>query len=246
MKQKYYENKWLDRTLLQSHKEEVRALLAKSFTEDGLPIVVKSRTKFSSAFARVPLIADSEMNIMNDDEEEEIKEQLNTVPNPYITHPVGLTLPPPPPVSSVSPVERASMESTRSSLSYKSASSSYSQTQEDYVSSSRRRISSSRNSVTSSGRESLDSTHFSSAASASSNGTTLTAEEIADRCKITVDSNDILPSGLMDEKVQIDDEPIVEQKMHLPAQINVAAANKDFVQYYQQKQHQQQQVPLKV
>ncbi|KAI7889700.1 uncharacterized protein EV154DRAFT_272040 [Mucor mucedo] len=57
MRQKYYENKWLDRALLLSHKEKVRALLAKQFTEDGLPIVTKPRTKLLSGFSRVPLIA---------------------------------------------------------------------------------------------------------------------------------------------------------------------------------------------
>ncbi|KAI7901600.1 uncharacterized protein BX663DRAFT_98863 [Cokeromyces recurvatus] len=72
MRQKYYENKWLDHALLQKHKEEVRAIISKSFTEDGLPIITKSKGKIgTTGFARIPLIADSEMNIMHDDNNEE-------------------------------------------------------------------------------------------------------------------------------------------------------------------------------
>lgn len=97
MREKYQEQKWLDRALLQSHKEEVRDLIAKSFNEDGLPIVTKKadKKKIAPGFSRLPLIADSEMNIMDDEDEEEEEENngyesrvtnMNILPNFSMVH----------------------------------------------------------------------------------------------------------------------------------------------------------------
>lgn len=46
MRQKYYENKWLDRNLLLSHNQQIRHLISQSFTEDGQPI--KPSTKLAT------------------------------------------------------------------------------------------------------------------------------------------------------------------------------------------------------
>lgn len=259
MRQKYYENKWLDHALLQSHKEKVRAMLAKMFTEDGLPIFTKSRAKGISGFSRVPLIADSEMNIVHDDEEEEqsqLEQECIAVagpPAPIVVAngyngPTTFDLPPP-----TSPTAgRASMESNYSAFSAKSSTSVHSQVQEDYISKHRRSFSSSHRSVGSS-RDSMDSTHFSTASGTSSGASILSAEEIAERCRSSIDSNSSQP-------LKCDTPPVIQekpaptqqkQKQQLNAlQINVVEANKQFNHYQTQQQEQyyqhQQQQQLKV
>lgn len=252
MRQKYFENKWLDCTLLQAHKEKVRTLLAKQFTEDGLPIVTKSRTKIVSGFARVPLIADSEMNIIKDDDEDEDLDQDHVVASPSApvmtipecNNPITFAIPP-----LASPTGRASMESNYSSFSAKSSASVHSQPQEDYVGSNRRRVGSSKRSV-SSGRDSMDSTCFSTTSSVSSSGANvLTAEEIAERCRSSIESKDFIAQEILPTKEEtlpieepvLPEAPIkeVEQKVAPSLQINVAQANRDYVQFqkYQHKQH---------
>lgn len=264
MRQKYYENKWLDRALLLSHKEKVRTLLAKQFTEDGLPIVTKPRTKLLSGFSRVPLIADNEMNIMKDDDEDEEEfgqDQIApAMPIPDCTNPVTFAIPP-----FASPTGRGSMESEYSSFSAKSTSS----VQEDYVSSKRRSTGTSkRNSAVSSARDSMDSTSFSSTSSVSSSGATvLTAEEIAERCRSSIESKDFIaqeilpstPEPVMEEPVIVQEEvnPVKEfQAAPLPIHItptksmmhvtpvkttslnvNVAQATREHVPKYQHQQH---------
>ncbi|KAI9357886.1 hypothetical protein BD770DRAFT_91529 [Pilaira anomala] len=256
MRQKYFENKWLDHALLQSHKDKVRTMLAKQFTEDGLPIVTKSRSKMVSGFSRIPLIADNEMNFMKDDKEEEVNVEVpvnastSSVPVDA-THEFNsshsLNIPPPP----TTPTGRASMESNHSSLSAKSFVSAQSQPQEDYVSSKRRSMNSNRNS-TESTRYSISSTENSCGA------TVLTAEQIAERCRNTIASKDFLVveedlpiqevSSLnisLDHPVEELPDPVksvVEQKTMPSLKINVAQANKAFVH----SQRQEENKPLKV
>lgn len=43
MRQKYYENKWLDRNLLFTHNQQIRHLISQSFTDDGQPIKPNTR-----------------------------------------------------------------------------------------------------------------------------------------------------------------------------------------------------------
>ncbi|KAI8641074.1 hypothetical protein BD408DRAFT_222990 [Parasitella parasitica] len=125
MKQKYYDFKWLDRALLQSHAEDVRALIAKSFTEDGLPIVTKSRSRIIPGFSRIPLIGGSVMNVMPGDEDEDYIESsaIYDENGPYVVpeHSVSQTLPRPPqqpitsfPMPPTSPICRSSMDSNNS------------------------------------------------------------------------------------------------------------------------------------
>jgi hypothetical protein len=250
MRQKYYENKWLDQALLQSHKEKVRAMLSKMFTEDGLPIVTKSRTKLVPGFARVPLLTDGEMNIMHDDEEEQsqLGQDCITVsgpPTPIIAtpeynNPAVFSLPPP-----TSPIGRASMESNYSAFSAKSSISVHSQPQEEYISKQCRSVSSSHRSVSSS-RDSMDSTHFSAASGTSSGASVLTAEEIAERCRNSIDSNSSQPSKCNNYIIEEDLAPTQEQKPLPSLQINVAEANKQFNLYQEQQQEQYYQQQLKV
>ncbi|GAA5797034.1 hypothetical protein HPULCUR_002412 [Helicostylum pulchrum] len=267
MRQKYYESKWLDRALLQTHKDKVRSLLAKQFTEDGLPIVTKSRTKIVSGFSRVPLIADSEMNIMKDDDDEEYVESsciaASTPPTTVNTtseynNPRAFALPPP-----ASPVGRASTESSHSSFSAKSFVSTKSQPQEDYVSSKRRSMNSN--------RSSSDSARSSTSTPATSCGASLlTAEEIAERCRSSIESKDFVAEEILpqtEEAVQaeqavqavqaeptalpvVEEVPVpikeVEQKAVPSLKINVAQANKSFVQSQQREQSRQLKSPTLV
>ncbi|KAI8081128.1 hypothetical protein BDF21DRAFT_418443 [Thamnidium elegans] len=260
MRQKYFENKWLDRALLQSHKDKVRSLLAKQFTEDGLPIVTKSRTKIVSGFSRVPLIADSEMNIMkddDDDDEEYVESSCISVsipPAPVNTaseynSPRAFALPPP-----TSPIGRASTESSHSSFSAKSFVSAKSQPQEDYVSSKRRSMNSNRSST--------DSARSSTSTPATSCGASiLTAEEIAERCRSSIESKDFVAEEILpqtEEAVQaepsalpvVEEVPVpikeVEQKAVPSLKINVVQANKSFVQFQQREQSRQLKSPTLV
>lgn len=211
MRQKYYENKWLDRALLQSHKEEVRSLIAKSFTEDGLPIVTKSRTRMIPGFSRVPLIADNEMNIMHDDEDEGIVESsvlqnddttivapsvaMHSVPvigmpeysvpqQPQTSyHTASVTTSPTSPV-----VGRSSIESTDS---YSSAASSqngsiYSyRTSQDMV---RNNTHGNTTSSIISNRQSTEIGTSQPAVTTSDESIVLTPEQIAERCRSSIDS----------------------------------------------------------
>lgn len=133
MRKKYFEQKWLDRALLQSHKEEVRALIAKSFTEDGLPIVTKKSNtkKMLPGFSRLPLIADNEMNIMHDDEDEE-EEEVYKAPSPLnrptsqsMSHPLDTA---PQQLEAYETMDRTSVDSQRSGTSTSSSGSIYSNT----------------------------------------------------------------------------------------------------------------------
>lgn len=249
MRQKYYENKWLDHALLISHQEKVRLLLAKQFTGDGLPIVTKSRTRLVSGFARVPLVADNDMNIMKgdqaDDDDEFGQDQIApAMAIPDCATPVTFAIPP-----FASPTGRDSMESEYSSFSAKSIAS----VQEDYVSSKRRSTVSSKHSV-SSARDSMDSTSFSSTSSVSSSGVTvLTAEQIAERCRSSIASKDFIAQETLPNQPPMMEEPVYVQetmaaptikKMEfapvnlnvgqaMPLQINVSQANRDHIQKYQ-------------
>lgn len=199
MKQKYYECKWLDRALLQSHKAEVRALIAKSFTEDGLPIVTKSRTRMIPGFSRVPLIADSEMNVMQDDEDQDIETsviQNDAVIPPPIVVP-GYTVPSVAPqvqnqyqhpttasataypMSPTSPVCRTSMDSINSYSSSSQGGSIYN------YRSSQEMI---RNDacVNNNNAQAFNSTQQ---PVASTSTHVLTAEQIAERCRSSIDSS---------------------------------------------------------
>lgn len=260
MRQKYYESKWLDRALLQTHKDKVRSMLAKQFTEDGLPIVTKSRTRIISGFSRVPLIADSEMNIMKDDDDEDYVESsciaVSTPPATVNTtseysNPRVFALPPP-----TCPVGRTSTESSHSSFSAESFVSTKSQTQEDYVSSKRRSMNSN--------RSSSDSARSSTSTPATSCGASiLTAEEIAERCRSSIESKDFVAQEILpsteetketEETVQaeqvalpvVEEKPVrieeAEQKAVPSLKINVAQANKSFVQFQQREQSRQLQV----
>lgn len=254
MRQKYFENKWLDHALLQSHKDKVRTMLAKQFTEDGLPIVTKSRSKMVSGFSRIPLIADNEMNFMKDDNEEEIHVEspvnASTPSAPIDTSPKfnsssDLNILPPPPTT---PNGRASMESNHSSLSAKSFVSAQSQPQEDYVSSKRRSMKSNRSST--------ESTRYSiSSVETSCGATVLTAEQIAERCRNTIASKDFL---VVEEDLPIQEvsslnisldhpveelpdpvKPVAEQKTMPSLKINVAQANKAFVHSQRHEENRQ-------
>ncbi|KAL9552815.1 hypothetical protein MBANPS3_003588 [Mucor bainieri] len=200
MKQKYYECKWLDRALLQSHKEEVRALIAKSFTEDGLPIVTKSRTRMIPGFSRVPLIADSEMNVMQDDDEEEDMEtsviQNNAVIPPPIVVP-GYAVAPPPaqmqhqyqhhasttaaayPMSPTSPVCRTSMDSINSYSSSSQGGSIYNYRSSQEMVRTDLHVAS----------NNMQSMNIAQQPVASVSTNALTAEQIAERCRSSIDSN---------------------------------------------------------
>lgn len=192
MKQKYYECKWLDRALLQSHKEEVRALIAKSFTEDGLPIVTKSRTRMIPGFSRVPLIADSEMNVMQDDEEEDMETSAiqndPVIPPPIVVPQYAISQPPaqiqPPyqhhvaaayPMSPTSPVCRTSMDSINSYSSSSQGGSIYNyRSSQEMV-------------RTDMVAPNNNTQHLNTAQQPVANA--LTAEQIAERCRNSIDSN---------------------------------------------------------
>lgn len=199
MKQKYYECKWLDRALLQSHKQEVRALIAKSFTEDGLPIVTKSRTRLIPGFSRVPLIADNEMNVMQDDEEEDLETSViqgDSVIPPPIAVPV-YAVPPPPsqvqpqyqhhsaasitayPMPPTSPVYRTSMDSINSYSSSSQGGSIY-----NYRSS--QEMIRNDTYATNSHMQNLGDAQQQVA---STDTSILTAEQIAERCRSSIDSS---------------------------------------------------------
>ncbi|KAK4511727.1 60S ribosomal protein L28 [Mucor velutinosus] len=197
MKQKYYECKWLDRALLQSHKEEVRVLIAKSFTEDGLPIVTKSRTRIIPGFSRVPLIADSEMNVMQDDEEgmdTSVIQNDSVIPPPIVMPGYAVPAPLPQvqpqyqhqaavaayPISSASPVCRTSMDSINSYLSSSQGGSIY-----NYRSS--QDMARTDMCAVNNNMQSLNNAQQQQVASAST--VALTAEQIAERCRSSIDSN---------------------------------------------------------
>ncbi|KAG2233452.1 hypothetical protein INT48_008858 [Thamnidium elegans] len=233
MRQKYFENKWLDRALLQSHKDKVRSLLAKQFTEDGLPIVTKSRTKIVSESSCISVsIPPAPVNTASE-----------------YNSPRAFALPPP-----TSPIGRASTESSHSSFSAKSFVSAKSQPQEDYVSSKRRSMNSNRSST--------DSARSSTSTPATSCGASiLTAEEIAERCRSSIESKDFVAEEILpqtEEAVQaeqvappvVEEVPVpikeVEQKAVPSLKINVVQANKSFVQFQQREQNRQLKSPTLV
>ncbi|KAI8971502.1 hypothetical protein BDF20DRAFT_683592 [Mycotypha africana] len=109
MRQKYYELKWLNAALLQSHKEKVLGLIHKNFDENGVPLVNKSKKQAVDAYSQVPLIANEEMNIMQKEDVTAIysyKQQLNHYhPSPY-----QLPNPPLSPTSPTSPYKSSQTE----------------------------------------------------------------------------------------------------------------------------------------
>ncbi|KAI9472289.1 MAG: hypothetical protein EXX96DRAFT_351559 [Benjaminiella poitrasii] len=238
MRQKYYENKWLNRVLLQQHKEEVRTIISKNFTEDGLPIVAKSKGKIvSSGFVRVPLIADSEMNIMHDDMEEkvEIPEPAlaqNDVNATSVYYPSNLPiLPTSPTALDFSRTSIDSAHSSSSSSSYNTSSSSIYSAQ-----------SGSQNIQTTphnrSNRSSMDRIQF---PPTFMNTRTLSAEEIAARCRDSIscnsppiqDSNNSLTSqGCVQLSPCHTEKPPMQRATPL-LQIDVAQANR----YLTREQH---------
>lgn len=264
MRQKYYENKWLDRALLQSHKEKVRDLLAKNFTEDGLPIVTKSRTKFTMGFARLPLIADNELNIMHDDEYEEEKLEpvhhitsapasaplpQQQVPEPYMNahHPVGPHMPlASPPALASAPMEggRTSMESSYSGYSSSSKGMSVASVHSGRDSQDMARINdggSSQTPATSVGgsnRESLESSQSSSASAT----VVLTAEQIAERCKSTMGSDSPKAKAIAAAQLLAEQQKL-EQEQYQQQQLQYQLHGLQQHQYPQQQPYQQQPYP---
>jgi hypothetical protein len=258
MKQKYYECKWLDRALLQSHKEEVRSLIAKSFTEDGLPIVTKSRTRMIPGFSRVPLIADNEMNIMHDDEEEENVEfsalqqseavvSSAVVPEYSVSQSQSQSQPQPQPqphhqpqfqfhnasaypMYPTSPVCRTSMDSINSYSSSSQGGSVYSNREsQDMIRNDSYFIN---NTGINTNRQSMESSHYPS----SNTSSVLSAEEIAERCRSSIDSN--TASELYQQKetsfVPESLQTVVAAEKPLPS-TSIQVPNKGMI--YQQQQH---------
>ncbi|KAI8878317.1 hypothetical protein K501DRAFT_258817 [Backusella circina FSU 941] len=78
MVQKYFEKKWLDNVLYENHQQKTKDRVSKSFTEDGLPIETKYRSKVDQGFSRLRLIDDDEEQELeiNNQIEEEIIEDL--------------------------------------------------------------------------------------------------------------------------------------------------------------------------
>jgi hypothetical protein len=259
MRQKYYENKWLDRALLQSHKEKVRDLLAKNFTEDGLPIVAKSRAKFSLGFARLPLIADSEMNIMHDDDDDYEEEKLEPVhhtavasppqqkaPAPYMNShvPVGpqMTLPSPPTATNASvELGRASMESSYSGYSCSSKSQSAASVHSSRGSQDMTRMN---DGAVQTPTTSVGSAHGSlEAPSSTSTSMVLTAEQIAERCKSTMGSDSPEAKAIAAAQLLAEQQKL-EQEQYQQQQLQYQMHSLQQHQYPQQLPYQQQPYPL--
>ncbi|CEP11231.1 hypothetical protein [Parasitella parasitica] len=204
MKQKYYEFKWLDRALLQSHTEQVRALIAKSFTEDGLPIVTKSRTRIVPGFARVPLIGSiggsaSVMNTMPGDDDDDYIEfsAIEDENGPYVVPERSVsrqtlaqqpaTTMAPFPMPPTSPICRSSMESNNS----------YSSSSQEDVSVYNYR--GSQEMI----RDDFYTSNAATSQPASASATqVLTKEQIAERCRSSIASNKILVDSYPQQNVE--------------------------------------------